>query len=177
MSSSDSAAARFSVTVAIALGSNTHSTVGPPRVTLHWAIQRLGEFLEAATASPLYHTEPAHVADQPWYFNQILVGTTTIGPHRLLERFHALEHAAGRDRGEEIRFGPRGLDIDLLTYGDLIISSSDLRVPHPRMHQRAFVLDPLHAVLPDAIDPRNGRRWSSYRQAIPNAKDATALSL
>lgn len=105
-----------------------------------------------------------HVRDQPWYCNQVVLGLTAAGPHRLVRALQAVEEKGGRYRATEYRFGPRSLDLDLLVYGDYLISAADLVVPHPRMHLRSFVIDPLLEVAPHARDPRNGRPWAFYRQ-------------
>ena len=140
---------------------------GEPRETLRWALQELSCGVFPALngnlrASAMYLTEPQHVRDQPRYINQVITGRTELGPRRLLEAIHGVEKRGGRDRFSEYRFGPRSLDIDLLLYGELVIDSPVLQVPHPRMHLRTFVLEPLVAILPDARDPRSGKRWSEY---------------
>jgi 2-amino-4-hydroxy-6-hydroxymethyldihydropteridine diphosphokinase len=113
-------------------------------------------------ASRVLLTKPRHVHDQPYYSNQVVVAWSYLGPRRLLEAIHRVEERGGRDRSREFRFGPRSLDIDLLLYDDLVISSQVLQIPHPRMHRRVFVLEPLVSIASDSVDPRSGRRWALY---------------
>jgi 2-amino-4-hydroxy-6-hydroxymethyldihydropteridine diphosphokinase len=91
----------------------------------------------------------------------VFVGRTCRGPHRVLEELLRIEAAAGRDRSREIRFGQRTLDLDLLTYGRYVIAAADLQIPHPRMHERSFVMKPLLEITPVGVDPRSGRSWES----------------
>lgn len=153
----------YSETLILGLGANRAGPIGPPEATLQWATEQLREFFGPMTVSPVFYTAPQHRSDQPWYYNQVVAGTTDRGPRRVLRILNHLESVAGRDRSHEVRFGSRTLDLDILMYGNLQVSSTDLVIPHPRMHQRAFVLEPLFHIVPDARDPRSGRLWSSYR--------------
>lgn len=148
----------------IGLGSNEPGPLGSPRETLQWAVRRLNEHLDRLVESSVYHTRPQHRADQPWYYNQVVAGYTCVTPRRLLSILNRLEAIAGRDRDREARFGPRSLDMDILTWGSIVIASPDLAIPHPRMHMRRFVLEPLLEVAPTAKDPRTGKLWSSFTQ-------------
>ncbi len=95
-------------------------------------------------------------ADQPAFLNGALRGCTRLGPADLLDLLHAIEHARGRDRDVEERHGPRTLDLDLLFYGERTIDLSDLVVPHPRLEDRTFVLEPLAHLVPERRLPRTG---------------------
>ncbi len=93
-------------------------------------------------SSPFYRTEPVDYTDQDWFVNAVVKIETRLEPPRLLTEIHAIERAAGRVRGE-IRFGPRTLDMDILLYDDVVIHDALLEIPHPRMHKRRFVLQPI----------------------------------
>ena len=105
--------------------------------------------------SPVYETTPVGGPEQPDYLNAVAIGETTLPAQAVLERCHSLEDAFGRVRGE--RWGPRTLDLDLIVYGDEVSDSPGLTLPHPRAHERAFVLAPWHDADPDAELPGQGR--------------------
>jgi len=105
--------------------------------------------------SPVYETIPVGGPEQPDYLNAVAIGETTLPARAVLERCHSLEDAFGRVRGE--RWGPRTLDLDLIVYGDEVSDSPGLTLPHPRAHERAFVLAPWHDADPDAELPGQGR--------------------
>jgi len=94
-------------------------------------------------------------ADQPDFVNAVVMLDTDLAPHELLDALLEIEKAAGRERS--FPNAPRLLDLDLLLYGDQIIGAPGLDVPHPRMHERAFVLAPLVEIAPDAVVPGHGR--------------------
>jgi 2-amino-4-hydroxy-6-hydroxymethyldihydropteridine diphosphokinase len=104
--------------------------------------------------SSLYRTAPVGKADQPDFINAVAVLDTELAPSDLLRHLLALEARHGRVRAE--RNGPRTLDLDLLLLGDQVIHGPGLEVPHPRMHERAFVLLPLSEVSPEAVIPGRG---------------------
>lgn len=89
-----------------------------------------------------YKTEPVDYMDQDWFINSVVKIETILDPFQLINELKSIQHDAGR-KDNEIRFGPRILDLDIILYDDLIISSSDLKIPHPRMHKRRFVLRPI----------------------------------
>ena len=142
--------------VAVALGANQPSAVGSPRQTLV-AVRPLLEELFMIWAgqdlrftwSQLLATTPVGPVDQPNYLNAVvLVQGLALVPAEplaldLLQRLHGLERRFGRERSQEQRWGPRSLDLDLLFWGELRLDHPDLRLPHPRMHLRSFVLEPL----------------------------------
>ena len=104
--------------------------------------------MRVKAVSPVYETEPWGVepGTQPSYFNAVVVVKTTLPPSSLLERGHAIEEAF--DRVREERWGPRTIDVDIVAYADVVSDDPLLTLPHPRAHQRAFVLAPWHDVDP-----------------------------
>jgi len=138
---------------AIALGSNLPSAAGSPRQTLEAAVLRLAELGQVVAVSSCYETAPVGYADQPTFLNAAALLETTLNPEALLARLLTIERDFGRDRSHGFPNGPRTLDLDLLLYGDLILDTSTLQLPHPRMHQRTFVLKPLIEIAPGLVHP------------------------
>lgn len=135
----------------LGLGSN----VGDRRSRLQRAIGDLASSgLEIVQASSLYLTEPVDYPDQPWFLNQALLVRTRLPPYRLLARCLEVEEALGRQR--RLPKGPRTLDVDILLYGDRILSDPKLTIPHPRFHLRRFALTPAAEVAAEWIHPRLG---------------------
>ena len=138
----------------IALGSN----LGNRLETLQGAVDALGDTpgLRIKGVSPVYETEPWGVdpGSQPAYFNAVVVLKTTLPPSSLLERAHAVEEAFHRVRDEH--WGPRTLDVDIVSYADVVSDDPQLTLPHPRAHERAFVLAPWHDLDPEAQLPGRG---------------------
>ncbi len=143
------------ITAYIALGAN----VGSRRRTLEKALAdlRAADGVEVVAVSPMIETTPQGPRDQPPYLNAAAELRTTLDPRKLLALLHEIETAHGRDRSRERRWGPRSLDLDLLLYGDRVIDEPGLIVPHPRLHQRRFVLEPLAAIAAGASHPGLGR--------------------
>ncbi|MBN0048078.1 2-amino-4-hydroxy-6-hydroxymethyldihydropteridine diphosphokinase [Streptomyces actuosus] len=133
----------------IALGSN----LGNRLENLQGAVDALEDTpgVRVKAVSPVYETEPWGVepGSQPSYFNAVVVLRTTLPPSSLLERAHAVEEAFHRVRDE--RWGPRTLDVDIVAYASVVSDDPQLTLPHPRAHQRAFVLAPWHDVDPEAL--------------------------
>lgn len=135
-------------TVYLALGAN----LGDRAHNLQDALARLAPFVYITRASSVYETEPVGVREQPLFLNMVIAGTTALSPVDLLRCLKKIEIAMGRTEG--IRFGPRPIDIDILFYDRLIELSPALTIPHPRLHERAFVLIPLAEIAPDLVHPR-----------------------
>jgi 2-amino-4-hydroxy-6-hydroxymethyldihydropteridine diphosphokinase len=136
------------VTIAyVGLGSN----LGDRRA----AILRAAELIDAVRLSTIRETEPWGYADQPAFLNAVAELDTDLQPRRLLDHLLEVEAELGRERGE-IRWGPRTIDLDLLLYGDLAIEEPGLTVPHPRLADRLFVLEPLSELAPARKIPGNG---------------------
>ena len=137
----------------VGLGAN----IDEPRRQLQTALEELSRLPQTrmAASSGLYRTAPAGYADQPEFFNAVAQLDTALEPVDLLEKLLDLEEQHGRKRS--FANAPRTLDLDLLLYGDVRISTPRLTLPHPRMHQRAFVLRPLVEISPDVAIPGRGR--------------------
>ena len=130
----------------LGLGSN----LGDRRATLRQAVAQLEAQGDLVAVSPLYQTAPVGgPADQGPYLNVVVELATSDGPRQLLARCQALEQAAHRVR--TVRFGPRTLDADVLLVGDLVVDEPDLVVPHPRMWERRFVVQPLFDLAPELV--------------------------
>jgi 2-amino-4-hydroxy-6-hydroxymethyldihydropteridine diphosphokinase len=138
----------------ISIGAN----LGNRLETLQGAIDALEDTpgVRIKAVSPVYETEPWGVepGSQPSYFNAVVVLKTTLPPSSLLERAHAVEEAFHRVREE--RWGARTIDVDIVTYADVVSDDPVLTLPHPRAHERAFVLAPWHDVEPEAQLPGRG---------------------
>jgi len=107
--------------------------------------------IEMHEVSSFYRTEPEGYTDQPWFINGVLRCTSQLEPMEILEILRAVETHLGRTR--KIRWGPRTLDLDILSYGDLLVNLPDLVIPHPRLHERRFVLVPLMEIAPEWRHP------------------------
>lgn len=138
----------------LAFGSN----LGDSRALVARAIAMLTETpdIRLLARSADYRTPPWGKTDQPAFINACIVAETTLAPHALLGRAHAVERALGRDRAAETRWGPRTADIDLIAYEGVTLNAPDLTLPHPRLFERAFVLKPLAEITPDLVI--DGRR-------------------
>lgn len=136
----------------VALGSN----LGNPTSTVEDAIEAMaalrGSLLKAM--SSLYRTAPVGLKHQPDFVNAVVALDTRLAPRDLLDALFAVEAKFGRIRGA--RNAPRTLDLDLLLYGDLLQDGAELTLPHPRMHERAFVLAPLAEIAPGLAIPGRG---------------------
>jgi 2-amino-4-hydroxy-6-hydroxymethyldihydropteridine diphosphokinase len=163
--------------VYLSLGSNLGDRLG----VLRTAVQRLREAadVDVVTASPIYESEPWEEetgrvgSEQRWFLNCVVAVDTPLAPRVLLERLRDIEDALGRVRPsgtpESRRFAPRTLDIDILFYGDEVISGpDDLQVPHLLLAERAFVLRPLADVAPDLEHPT---LYASVRQLLDELAD------
>ncbi|MCJ7432902.1 MAG: 2-amino-4-hydroxy-6-hydroxymethyldihydropteridine diphosphokinase [Anaerolineales bacterium] len=133
--------------VYLALGSN----LGNRLVNLKTAINSLTPQMNVKKKSHVYETPPWGFTDQPAFLNQVVMGETYEGPERLLKHLKRLETALGRI--PNFQNGPRLIDIDILFYDDLVLDTASLVIPHPRLHERAFVLIPLTDIAPDLVHP------------------------
>jgi len=136
-------------TVYLGLGSNLGDRLGALRRGLDElaGLQGVGGIVP----SPVYETDPVGMKDQPRFLNMACSLHADLEPPALMEALLDIERKMGRIRGE--KWGPRIIDLDILLFGDRIIRQSDLAVPHPRMHRRAFVLVPLARIAPEVVHP------------------------
>jgi 2-amino-4-hydroxy-6-hydroxymethyldihydropteridine diphosphokinase len=137
----------------VGLGAN----LGNREETLQRAVSLLtaAEGVEVLAVSELSETDPVGVVDQPRFLNGAVAVETTLSARGLLDALLAIEQSLGRERVE--RWGPRTIDLDLLLYGDEIVDEPGLRVPHPRLHERRFALEPLAELDPELVIPGRGR--------------------
>jgi 2-amino-4-hydroxy-6-hydroxymethyldihydropteridine diphosphokinase len=131
----------------LSLGSNLGDRAANVRLT----IERLAEAGEVKAISSLYETEPVEFRAQPWFLNCVIALETGKTPRELLQIALAIEALMGRQRSREK--GPRTVDIDILLFGDRVMDDPGLRIPHPVMQQRRFVLEPLVEIAPDVQHP------------------------
>ena len=134
-------------TVYLALGSN----VGNRAANLKAAIAALPPQMEVKAKSRVYETPPWGYTNQEKFLNQVVKARTYLEPEPLLKHLKRLEVALGRV--PTFQYGPRLIDIDILLYNDLVFDSADLKIPHPQMHERGFVLLPLMDIAPDLVHP------------------------
>jgi 2-amino-4-hydroxy-6-hydroxymethyldihydropteridine diphosphokinase len=144
-------------TAYISIGSN----LGNRLKYIREAIRRIEQSKEIkiSRASSVYETQPAEYKDQPWFLNMVLELKTSLEPLNFLELLLEIEGQMGRKRTgspsslQARRYGPRNIDLDLLLYDDLVLNSDKLTLPHPRMHERKFVLVPLVEISPQVVHP------------------------
>jgi 2-amino-4-hydroxy-6-hydroxymethyldihydropteridine diphosphokinase len=137
----------------VGLGAN----LGPREITLLRAVDLLAETegVEVRAVSNLRETEPVGVVEQPLFLNGAVALETSLSPRELLDRLLEIERGLGRVR--DVRWGPRVVDLDLLVYGAHQVDEPGLRVPHPRLHERRFALEPLAELDPELDVPGLGR--------------------
>lgn len=141
-------------TVYLALGSN----LGNRLANLKNAVSNLPPQMEVKKKSLVYETPPWGYTDQPPFLNQVVMAKTYLEPDALLSHLKRLESVLGREPSFEN--GPRLIDMDILFYDDAILDSPPLVIPHPRLHQRGFVLVPLNEIAPDLVHPVLGKSIS-----------------
>lgn len=150
--------------VAIALGSN----LGDREAQLRGAIDALIAVLSHVRVSAFYETEPVDVqGPQPMFLNAAAVGESTLSAPAILDVLLAIEQRFGRERPYER--APRTIDLDLILYGDAVIETPGLTVPHPRFRERRFVLEPLNDIAPDWVDPVTGKTVSALFSEVRHA--------
>jgi 2-amino-4-hydroxy-6-hydroxymethyldihydropteridine diphosphokinase len=115
--------------------------------------------------SSIYETEPVEFTDQPWFLNCAVALETGLTPQRLLAAALKIEREMGRHR--TANKGPRTIDIDIMLFGGAVVNSPELTIPHPAMHERRFVLEPLAEIAPDALHPVSNRTIRELRDELP----------
>lgn len=158
------------VTVHLGLGSN----LGDRQRHLEAAIDALAAFAPVRAVSPIYDTDPMYVSDQPRYLNMAVAAETALSPFALLDRLKELEQALGRV--PNVRYGARVIDLDILLYGDIVLRSKELTIPHPRMAERAFVLQPLADIAPAVIHPGLGVSIDRLKQVLDTSEGVGQLA-
>ncbi len=149
--------------VYIGLGSN----LGDRAANLAEARRRMQEVAIAISReSSLYETAPRDITDQPWFLNQVVEAKTECLPRQLMARLTRIERDMGRRR--IVPKGPRNIDLDILYYGDSIVNVQGLEIPHPRIAERRFVLEPMAELAPDLRDARSGL---TVRQMLASVAD------
>ncbi|MBI2675393.1 MAG: 2-amino-4-hydroxy-6-hydroxymethyldihydropteridine diphosphokinase [Candidatus Aenigmarchaeota archaeon] len=138
--------------VHIGLGSN----IGDRGKNIKAAIRLIGRKCVVGKVSRLYETEPMYYENQPWFYNAALQAETSLSALKLLDFLSGIEKSLGRKKG--LRYGPRAIDLDILFYGDEIVDRKNLKIPHPMLHERLFVLLPLAEISPDLVHPASGLR-------------------
>ncbi len=156
--------------VYLSLGSN----LGDRAANLRTAIGKLAELGSVVAVSSFYETEPVEMAAQPWFLNCAVKLDTEKMPRQLISGILNLEQTMGRQRKQQK--GPRIIDIDVLLFGSSIIEIPALTIPHPKLHERRFVLEPLSEIAPDARHPVFKRTMRQLRDALPAGQTVKRLA-
>ena len=135
----------------ISLGAN----IGNPKEQMDLAVAMLREATDFKLISRYFSTKPVSEIEQPDYLNAICIVESDLPATDLLALLHGIEKTLGRERKE--KWGPRTIDLDLIQYGSLLSSADELQLPHPRAHERRFVIEPWHSIEPDAILLTHGK--------------------
>lgn len=158
-------------TVYLSLGSN----VGDRAANLRSAIDRLRTLGQVEGVSSFYETEPVEFTAQPWFLNCVVKLDTEKMPKQLLSGILDVEQQLGRRRSQ--KKGPRTIDIDILLFGNSIIETKGLTVPHPALHERRFVLEPLAEIAPDLRHPVFKKTIRELRDALPPGQAVRKLTM
>ena len=135
------------------------------------SLMNLAENMKIIRTSALYETEPWGVKNQNWFLNMAVELKTNIPPQDLLVKLQNIEKTLGRNRDKEIRWGERPIDIDIIFYGEEILDTDFLTIPHKLMHKRAFVLIPLLELIPDFVHPIFKKSLSQIYDELEEVED------
>jgi 2-amino-4-hydroxy-6-hydroxymethyldihydropteridine diphosphokinase len=154
-------------TVYLSLGSN----LGDRKLQLQRALAGLEqEQIRVRRQSSVYETEPQDISHQPWFLNMVVECETRLFPLQLLKVLQRIEREAGRVREGAVRRGPRVIDMDILLFGHAVIDTPELTVPHPRMTERRFVLEPLVEIAPEIRHPVTQQALRKYLDHLTGQK-------
>jgi 2-amino-4-hydroxy-6-hydroxymethyldihydropteridine diphosphokinase len=156
--------------VYLSLGSN----LGDRAANLNDAIARLKKIGDILAASSYYETEPVEFTAQPWFLNCVVALETEKMPKQVLTAVLDIEQQMGRRRNQQK--GPRIIDIDILLFGSSVVDTKNLTIPHPALHERRFVLEPLAEIAPDLRHPVLKRSMRELRDALPSGQSVRRLS-
>ncbi len=155
--------------VYLSLGSN----VGDRATQLRSALARLETTGRVVAVSSFYETEPMEFTQQPWFLNCAAALETTQTPQQLMSSILRIEQEMGRQRLQ--KKGPRTIDIDILVFDSAVVNSSELTIPHPALHQRRFVLEPLAEIAPEVLHPTLKKTVRELLAALPEGQTVRKL--
>jgi 2-amino-4-hydroxy-6-hydroxymethyldihydropteridine diphosphokinase len=145
----------------LSLGSN----LGNREQNLRGAIRQASAFGRLVAVSSFYQTEPVEFTDQPWFLNCVIALETATQPAQLMAELLRIEHEMGRQR--VLKKGPRSIDIDILLFGDDVVNTPELTIPHPEMGRRRFVLQPLAEIAPELLHPVSQKTVTQILAELP----------
>lgn len=156
--------------IILGLGANLDSAFGSPEVTIRRAMDLFESHgIGILAGSTIWKTAPVPISDQPWYRNAVCSIQTRHNPYELLDVIRKIESDFGRIRS--VQDAPRVIDIDILSYNGIHIETNTLQIPHPRMHERAFVLYPLREISPEWVHPLSGMGINELIAQLPAEQD------
>ncbi|MFZ0538888.1 MAG: 2-amino-4-hydroxy-6-hydroxymethyldihydropteridine diphosphokinase [Candidatus Sulfotelmatobacter sp.] len=153
----------------LSLGSN----IGDREGNLREGARRLGAIGRVAAVSSFYETEPVEFTEQPWFLNCAVALETELTPQELMTAILGIEKAMGRQRVQ--KKGPRTIDIDILLLGNAVLDTAEVTIPHPAMHERRFVLEPLVEIASEARHPVLNKTIRELRDALPSGATVRKL--
>jgi 2-amino-4-hydroxy-6-hydroxymethyldihydropteridine diphosphokinase len=159
--------------VYLSLGSNLGDQAG----NLNTALGHLSELGELLAVSSFYETEPVEYTAQPWFLNCAAKLDTEKMPKQLMGKILDIEREMGRNRKQKPNKGPRNIDIDILLFGNSIVRTERLTIPHPALHERRFVLEPLAEIAPEVRHPVFKRTMRELRDALPPGQAVKRLAI
>ena len=156
--------------IIIGFGANLCGKYGSPEDALRSCAQKFAsKSIHITASSHIWESAPVPISDQPWYKNAVCSVETTLSPHDVLKALNELENEAGRVRTTQN--APRVLDLDLLAYHDTYINDDVLKLPHPEMHNRAFVLCPLQEIAPNWVHPTLNKSVDEMIKLLPKGQE------